>query len=710
MSLERKGFKFGDCFLDTVRGQLFRENTPLRLTPKLYETLCVFLESGGRLIEKDELLEHVWPETHVEESSLTFTISKLRKILGDDPKEPRFIETVPGIGYRFVARIELVSGSKDAEAPPGDPTAESPSKNSLRRRSAKTATIALSSMLLVVSVIAIGMYAMADPTDTDSLAATEPISTALVKVKGRSLTATLSPDGRQLAYTEENAGKVGIWLQDIDTTERRELLSPGDYLYFRLRFSPDSRRLYFVRRPRAGTLKADIYFIPTTGGVPTRVAENTEGAIDASPDGRLVAYSRYEDGVGSTLYVANSDGTNERPLTFKELRSDIRGISFSPDSQKLAFAVGQADDGTSNFSIRAIDLSTGKESELSSSRFYAVQSVVWGSEERGLLFTASSAYGKPRRIWQLDTGSGTVRPVSDRYTKFTQLSSDLSGHKLIATRQYNDFKLVTSSFASSNHTKVLTMAATADYSIENEIVYSTDEGEIWRIAPDSAAKEPITSSDSVDFAPLVSPDRRRIFYMSNNSGASRVWRMNADGSDKKQISRLHGGIPKYVSKDGRFLYFEANSTDTIWKVPTDGSYQEEEVWNEKVSNSRFSSDESKVAYLKYDKAGERRVRVLVADFSKKRVLREIGLPADAGQPIMLEWRKDARNISLLARNHQGLGLWEHDLETNETKFVRKVGFEVIRDFSISPDGNNYVMILGEWIRETVLMDYPRLSN
>jgi DNA-binding winged helix-turn-helix (wHTH) protein/tetratricopeptide (TPR) repeat protein len=97
---------FGSFRFDTGEQCLWREDTRIALTPKVFAVLRHLLDHPGRLVTQEELLEAVWPETYVQPEILRKYILELRKILGDDPKSPRFIETLPKRGYRFLAVLE----------------------------------------------------------------------------------------------------------------------------------------------------------------------------------------------------------------------------------------------------------------------------------------------------------------------------------------------------------------------------------------------------------------------------------------------------------------------------------------------------------------------------------------------------------------------------------------------------------------------------
>src|SRR5688572_29425595 len=109
MSVQTKQFyEFGPFRLDTARHLLLRDGKVVPLTPKALETLVMLVQNNGRVVQKDELMKEIWPDTFVEEGSLTRNISVLRKVLGEGPSDHQYIQTVPKQGYRFVASVREV--------------------------------------------------------------------------------------------------------------------------------------------------------------------------------------------------------------------------------------------------------------------------------------------------------------------------------------------------------------------------------------------------------------------------------------------------------------------------------------------------------------------------------------------------------------------------------------------------------------------------
>ncbi|HEY9284952.1 MAG TPA: winged helix-turn-helix domain-containing protein [Pyrinomonadaceae bacterium] len=103
-------FEFGPFYLDAARRRLLRGGRPVRLTAKAFDVLLLLVRNVGEVVAKETFMRAVWPDSFVEDSNLTVSISMLRKTLGDSYSEHRYIETVSGRGYRFVARVQRVPG------------------------------------------------------------------------------------------------------------------------------------------------------------------------------------------------------------------------------------------------------------------------------------------------------------------------------------------------------------------------------------------------------------------------------------------------------------------------------------------------------------------------------------------------------------------------------------------------------------------------
>src|SRR6516225_1274655 len=97
--------QFGSFTLNIAEQRLLREGRAVALKPKIFRLLVTMVENRGQLLEKNDLIKELWPDRFVEEGNLAVSIHALRKALGDNSRQPQYIETVPGRGYRFIARV-----------------------------------------------------------------------------------------------------------------------------------------------------------------------------------------------------------------------------------------------------------------------------------------------------------------------------------------------------------------------------------------------------------------------------------------------------------------------------------------------------------------------------------------------------------------------------------------------------------------------------
>src|SRR4029079_12480684 len=122
MSLPLKHtYRFDSFVLDVEEQILLRDGQPVRITPKVFETLLLLVQHQGSIVTKETILHTLWPDVFVEESNITFNITKLRQALGDTRRPPLYIETIPRRGYRFKPEVRevLANGISSALTDPG---------------------------------------------------------------------------------------------------------------------------------------------------------------------------------------------------------------------------------------------------------------------------------------------------------------------------------------------------------------------------------------------------------------------------------------------------------------------------------------------------------------------------------------------------------------------------------------------------------------
>src|SRR5947208_2510202 len=147
--------KFDQFTIDPERRRLLRAGEPVPLTPKTFDTLLTLVRERGRVVEKSELMQLLWPDTAVEENNLSQQISAARKALGERADEGRFIRTVPGRGYRFVAEVVVTPSVSEGAGGVGGATPLRPGP-SLTLGVTPLLSIAIAAAIAAVVLAALG--------------------------------------------------------------------------------------------------------------------------------------------------------------------------------------------------------------------------------------------------------------------------------------------------------------------------------------------------------------------------------------------------------------------------------------------------------------------------------------------------------------------------------------------------------------------------
>src|SRR5215510_9490883 len=109
-------YRFDEIEVDASRSSVTRNGKDYYLRQQTFQVLLYLLKNHERVVGKEELVEEIWDHTAVTDNALVQCITTIRKVLGDDSRHPRFIRTIPKVGYRFIRPIEVMQGTGSPEA------------------------------------------------------------------------------------------------------------------------------------------------------------------------------------------------------------------------------------------------------------------------------------------------------------------------------------------------------------------------------------------------------------------------------------------------------------------------------------------------------------------------------------------------------------------------------------------------------------------
>jgi Tol biopolymer transport system component/DNA-binding winged helix-turn-helix (wHTH) protein len=632
MSLPRQTYEFyefGPFRVDLANRILFRDGAAIPLAPKVLDALFLLIANPGRILEKGELMNQLWPDCFVEEGNLTQIVFQLRKALGESAAKQQYIETIPKRGYRFVADIKPVKAAPDQrvvysnepprvlEAANGDsgadaddfledqkesesavpdevadfpsrprgtygPARESPwqseATNHPRRAGANRKRIAVGAAVVSVSAAAIFALAHFLPWKllTGGSAATKVPQVRLLTSSGKAQRPTLSQDGKYISYVIEEAGKQSVWMRPVNSTSDAQVVPPSDVFIRGVTFSPDGGFLYYVAL-EAEQLSGSLYQVPVLGGTPRKILSGVGSAITFSPDGKRFAFVRVAaETKEDTLITANADGSDERRLVARKSPDffSVRGPAWSPDGKRIALSAGKSVPGDSNMFVVTVDASTGVETRLGSQSWAAAGGTAWVKDGSAVVVVAwhpdSPVFAN--QLWRLSYPNGEVSRVTNNLTSHYGVSIAADRDELISAR--------------SDRITRLWVAPNGDASQARLI------------------KSGYGDNYSETFGLCWTPDNRLV-YGSHASGNSDIWVMGSDGANPRQLTYdSRREIEPAASPDGRYIVYSSQGAGSsyVWRMDADGRNPKQLTRGKFDDLPTVSPDGRWVVYTSYDAA------------------------------------------------------------------------------------------------------------
>lgn len=740
------GYEFEGFRIDLSKRLLLRaDDETVPLMPKAFDTLLYLVEHPDKVLEKDLLLSEIWPDTIVEENNLTQYISVLRKALGEKPGEHRFIVTIPGRGYKFVARIlevrahqssELSSlnhdqsvsylnrrfdferrgnvlavvdwidpASKSAENWRADVEyAEAPA-NTFLSRFGKWQVLAIGTLTVIALSSLLGFWKLkSNQGDTDATSErTYTYLTDGVEV----VCPAISPDGKYIIYNSFDGDFSHMWLQQVGQSTRLEITQPTRKGIGEKTFSPDGQFIYFLTREENEPIS--LYKMPVFGGVLTKVLDDLNSPVSFSPDGTEMTFGRLDGKTGeSSIVVAKADGSEQRTIQTGNNNRFLRYPSWSPDGGFIAFGDQTVNDGFggSFWTLAAFSLDRGETISLSPEKWGACYRMGWTAGGEGIVFVGTKAgeglSTRRDQVWYLELASG----------KSTRISNEGFRHDL--------------------------GGVTRDNAV---LVHPFDRAaQLWSMDAngDSRSAVRLTSGRSDGRAGIAPLPDGRIAYISRNDDRSELWVINLDGQGKTQISNEPPQIEELrATPDGKYFIFlsHRDNTNHIFRLDIDGSNLKQlTIGNDSTAGDpSISPDRTTIVYSAQKVGGKTWLQKLTIDgghvtaitgtefvpqtphFSPDGSLlsfvtndNKVGvIPAEGGPPVRIfdtvkiprinvgaRWTPDGKSLAYIVHRNNVSNIWLQPINGDPPQPLTNFTSGDIYNFAFSNDGTTLFLSRG----------------
>ena len=510
--------RFGAFEVFPSSGQLRKHGVLVKLPEQSFIILVALLESHEFRVSREELRKRLWGDnTNVDfDHGLNAAVNRLREALGDTPVEPKFIETVPRRGYRFIAPIEKVCPPIPLPAP----AMESARLN-----------WAFSAMPVLLLAAAGGWFLW----HRSNVTVPAPTVHVLTSYPNSESQPCFSPDGKQVAFLwgGPKNDNLDLYVKFVDA-EGALRLTTDPALDVGPAWSPSGEQLAFLRgklgsaNPMTGSDDAAVYLVSPLGGSERKLA-NVPGAglfpLSWSPNGKWLAFAR-PSGKSAGVYLLPIEGGEPRQITHTSAPLVDSSPLFSPDGRGLAYSRCTSD-WVCDLYVQELDsaqVPRGGPRRITQQQTY-FRGVTWVGDS--LVYSGSLSVGLLHYLWRVNaSGSGVperleIAGVHATFPTFSPAANRLA-------------------FVRSNRNR-----------------------DIWRYKT-GGEHELLLSSSLDEDSPQFSPNGEKIAFVSSRSArAYDIWVANADGSNPVQLTNQIGrfqGSARW-SPDGRWIAFDSQPPD-----------------------------------------------------------------------------------------------------------------------------------------------------
>lgn len=645
-------YRFKNFQLDVTERRFWCEDELIALTPKQFDLLLYFVEHAGSVAKKEELLDAVWTDSYVEESTLARNVSWLRKKLDKFAVDQPIIETVPKFGYRFTAEVthtvpdenlliieeQILQHIKGEEIITIDDALAERNGNTTIRKNVESEsenvnliqpnTVASPRPYSSVSPFLLAAFALVAIAGIGFIVYQNYFQKHLTKaivasrvvpfsgVNGFENSPAFSPDGKQFAYSWSSGkgDESDIYIKLIGAGEPLQLTKTKANEQYPT-FSPDGKYIAFIHGKYGEP--GEVIIIPALGGRERSVARLFSGnySISYSPDGKHIAVIDTEDstdGGQSAVYLVNIETGDRRRVTAQADFLSETTPRFSPDGKSIAFIrVFREDEHGRNIGKQDLFIvpTSGGEPHRLTSDGVIINSLTWSADGDYIYFVPVQP---PNRtvVRRIPTVGGEQEIVSTGSENITNIDISPDGRTLVFAEDVRRWK-------------------------------------IWLVTPDGQTGSKLIDSDFVEFFPQFSPDGSSIAFQTDRTGKSEIWTMDADGENLLQVTdtpfpstspqfspdgsnivfnqkndedfanyivSANGGEPRSISPegvqedlpiwsaDGKYIYFASNRSGTrnIWKTNADGKSEAIQITEKGGYRAMLSPDNKTVFFIKPD--------------------------------------------------------------------------------------------------------------
>lgn len=542
----------------------------------------------------------------------------------------------------------------------------------------------------------------------------ENISVSKITDTGDVLMSAISPDGQYiLTVTRKKDGLTSLWLRNVPTSSNVQVQPPADVYFNGVHFSPDGNYFYFVRSDPGNPELRFLYRAPLLGGVPQKLAEDVDTNVTVSPDGKEVAFVRYDNPEPGKyrLIVRPVQGSDadERTLVGGSKSQALYSPSWSPDGKVIVCDVLNA--GGFVASLTAIDVKDGKQKIFFSGNTQVFEVSAWMPDGRGLLGTVleQATNFNQSRVAYMSYPEGKLSPVTRDTNNYYYPSVAANGKNVavvLSESRFNIFAMPSSGTSEQGHNLTPSLADTNFTWTKDGFLIADQFGVLNRIDPASGSKTTmVTEEGKPNGNPNACADGQHLVFdleFPSSGSQSNIWRIDLPGGNLKQLSQGKAENHPVCSRDSQWVYFmQQQDESTLARVPIDGGASQN-ISRLPIDASQFdiSSDGKLAVFGTVQHTGEHKEKLAVVDIATGQAKM---LEFDHNRFGLLRFSPDGKAVVYPARENGVDNLWLQPLDGSKGRQITDFTSERIYDFHWSFDGKQLGIVRGHNDADVVLI-------
>jgi eukaryotic-like serine/threonine-protein kinase len=718
-------YQFGDFRLDPGRRLLWKQDQPIQLQPKAFDTLLVLVQHNDRVMSKDELMKLVWKDAFVEESNLTQNIFVLRKTLGETAGTHRFIVTVPGRGYRFAEMVRTIGEAdyviveshsqsrviiEEEDVHSGDDGGAAglpDARRSIQATSQRLPRYKLRFAGVAVCAAIVAAFAIYAVGGFKPKPAFQTMTMERVTNAGEVKRGAISPDGKYLAFAAGEPGKVGLWVRQVATHSDIQILPQTAVGFGSLIFSRDGNYIFYVLDPGRG-LSDQLFQVPTLGGQSRKIAGAIDSPVSFSPDGRNFAFLRRTTSEVNGLFVRDIATGVERKLAERMAPEGFTGLGLAWSADGKQLAVSAYAGGMCH--VMTIPAAGGQLRPIGTERWVHIRQVAWLADSSGLVLIGLQSHNSSGQIWHLSFPGGKARRVTNDLNDYKDLSLTADSRTLFAVQGELISNIWTLAGAkTAQAVQVTSGVGTQDgvfglqWSKDGSMLYASLAGgtrQLWFRKPGGEPRQITTDAELGFFStPSVCPDGRTVVYGAGRYGSASIWRVDADGVKPDPLIPPGTNGGPSCSPDGKWVYYNAlGKYYSLWRVPARGGRPEQITHFPSVLP--YASPDGK--WVAYEIADPNRsgFGIVPASGGPPAKVFEVSHASLSGAAVM-RWSPASDAIDFVDARAGVSNVWRQPIEGGAPRQVTDFSSGVIFNFVWLPNGKDMAVARGSTSSDVV---------